>query len=84
MRYVLPYKSEGNQEINNFNEHLINPDWACEMDKRNNMDYVDFLESKKVVEPREAQSLRSMIQSSDRENYEMAKIILTEKTKELR
>jgi hypothetical protein len=84
MKYVLPYKSEVNREINDFNDSPLHPEWACEMDRRNNLDYVDFLQSKKVIEEREAQTLRSMIASSDRENYEMAKVILTEKTKELR
>lgn len=83
MSQSLPYQPERNYHLNNVYGCPLDTEWVSTMDKINNLDYVEFLKSKEVIDEREAESLVNMITSSDRENYEMAKIILTEKTKKL-
>lgn len=55
-----------------------------EMEKSNNRDHTEFLYGEKIMTITERDRILQMINSPDRENYEMAKMILEVLTKELK
>jgi predicted metal-dependent TIM-barrel fold hydrolase len=54
------------------------------MEKSNNRDHTEFLYGEKIMTITERDRILQMINSPDRENYEMAKMILEVLTKELK
>lgn len=54
------------------------------LEKNNNLDYVDFLYTKGIICILEHDTLMNMINSPDKENYEMAKAILQNKSENIK
>lgn len=52
---------------------------AYEMDKNNLLDQVNFIAEKKFITEDEQSRLKEMINSSDKESYELAKMVVAEK-----
>jgi hypothetical protein len=50
------------------------------MEQHNNADFAQFLEDKGLINAEESNRIKEMIYSPDPENYEVAKVILMEKS----
>jgi len=55
--------------------------FKLELEKRNNRDFTDFLYDNKTITLEEKETILNMIDSKDKENYEVAKLILDFKSK---